>query len=208
MNSLILSLFVFVVFLFHMFVRSSIRSGKVREGFCALWCIDAVFCVCGTAISFALYRYTFSPYLTVRNFVLCTVYLIITFLFLLLAPSGLSLFTGKKNASPQEILLGEYRFNDTLCLVRSYWMVLLFCLPILFTLVTQTKVKLSFLASWNEADICGGFCFAAFLLLLPISLRQAFFWLKNLMSAPSPEEAQILGQTCMRLHYQHRNHKL
>lgn len=200
MNSLIISLFIFIVFVFHRFVNISIRNGKVREGFCALWCVDTVFCVCGTVISFALYHYTFSPFLTVRNLILCVLYIGACIVFLMLAPSGFTLLVRKKTASTQEILLGEYRFNDTLCLVRSFFMILLFCLPILF--------RLSFLSSWNEAEICGGFCFTAFIILLPISLRQAFFWLKNLMNTPSAEEALALQKNSMRLHYRKRNYRL
>lgn len=205
MNSLIFSFFVMIVFLFHIFMRSNIRKGKVREAFCALWCVDAVFAVCGTVVSFILFRYTFSPYLNLRNILLGGVYLIITVLFFLLAPSGISLFRKKRTSSEEEILLAEYRFNDTLSLVRNYFLMLLFVLPILFTILMQHKELFSFLSSWKEDEIYGGFCFTAFLILLPVSLRQTLFWLRNLTYAPTEAEKRQLQKYSIHLYYRQKN---
>lgn len=205
MNSLILSFFAALVWCFHLWVNSHIKSGKIKEGFCALWCIDAVFAVCGTIISFAVYRYTFFPFLTVRNFIIGGVYLIITLLFLLLAPSGFSLLVKKKAVSEETLLLAEYSFNDTLCLVRNFFLALLFVLPILFVLMSKVCMLLEMSFLWQEDDVCGGFCFTAFLLLLPISLRQTLFWLKNLVASPTETEGKVLKQYRAGLHYRHKN---
>lgn len=205
MNSLILSFFATLVWCFHLWVNSYIKRGKIKEGFCALWCIDAVFAVCGTIISFAIYRYTFFPFLTVRNLVIGGVYLVLTFLFLLLAPSGLSLLARKKTSSEETILLAEYGFNDTLCLVRNFFLALLFVLPILFALMSKVSKFLEMSFLWQEGDVCGGFCFTAFLLLLPISLRQTLFWLKNLIASPTEIEEKVLKRYQAGLHYRQKN---
>lgn len=208
MNSLVISFCTLIVLIFHKFVNTSIRKGKIREGFCALWCVDAVFCICGTVVSFLLYHYAFLPFLTVRNLILFILYACATAGFLTLAPSGFRLLFKKRNFSMSEILLGEYRFNDTLCLVRSFFMLLLLLLPVIFTVTEQSDAFLPFLSAWNEPEICGGFCFIAFMILLPVSLRQSFFWLKNLMEAPSDEENLVLKKNSVTLHYRKRNYKL
>lgn len=191
-----------------MAIRPSIKRGTVREAFCAHWCVDAVFAVSGTVTSFALYHYDFMPFLKVRNLLMMLMYVAVTALFVLLAPSGHSLFTKKRAVSEEKLLLAEYRFNDTLCMVRNFFLALLFGIPILLILLSQSRIQSSLFHTWSEAQICGGFCFAAFLILLPISLRQAFFWLKALVGTPAEEEAFALKQYSMRLHYKHRNRRL
>lgn len=191
MNSLILSILVGLVTLFHLAVRTTVRKGKVREAFCAHWCIDAVFAVCGTVLIFMLYNYNILTFLTLRNILLALAYLMITLLLVLLAPSGLTLLIKRKNTTSETILPAEYRFNDTLCLIRNFFLAILFGIPIL-----------------ENPTICGAFYFTAFLILLPISLRQAFFWLKHLSDTPDEQETQIRNRYCMREHYRKRNLRL
>lgn len=203
MNSLILPAFVAVTAAFHLALRTHIRRGNVKTGFCAVWCMDAVFAVCGTIISFILYRYLFSPYLTMRNILLGVMYLILTILFLLLAPSGISLLAKRKRLSEDEVLCAEYRFNDTLGFVRNGFLILLFALPVLFALAQEQWIPL--LAEWQEAEICGGFCFAAFLVLVPVSLRQALFWMKNLTDPPTETEEELIRRYRAQYRFRHRN---
>lgn len=208
MNSLFLSFLVLIVFSFHMALRRPLRRGKVKEAFCAMWCIDAVFAICGTAISFALYRYTFLPFFTLRNILVCILFLLLTVLLILAAPSGLALFAGRKNRPDEKVLMAEYRFNDTLCFVRSFFMLLLFAIPILMTILFQTRPDFLLLSEWNEKSICGAVCFIAFLFLVPLSLRQTIFWQRNLYGSPSAQETAVLQQYRTDVHFWKRNHRL
>lgn len=208
MNNLILSFLVAVVALFHLAARSTIKQRKVREAFCAHWCVDAVFAISGTAISFALYNYDIAAFFKLHNILPGVIYLLATVLLVLLAPSGHSLLTRKQTASREEILLAEYRFNDTLCLIRNFFLALLFTLPLLLTLVTRIGILLPLFHTWSQSEICGAFCFIVFLILLPVSLRQALFWLKALVGTPDARETHALQQYHIRLHYKTRNLRL
>lgn len=248
MNHLMISFLVAITVLFHIVVCTPVKEGRVRESFCAGWCVDAVFAVCGTIISFAVNHYDPTPFLTLRTLLWGLLFTAAAFLFVLLAPSGLSLFARRKrvgkssayraatdeesdditektsdgNAAAHEkrsaaassafgsekMFHAEYRFNDTLCMVRNFFFALLFALPVLLNLPIQNRLYRSLFTVWNSADICGAFCFTAFLILLPISLRQAFFWLKNLSGEPTETEQQLLLQYRYRLHYRHRNRRL
>lgn len=207
MNSLILTVLAAVVFIFHRAMNRYMRRGKVKTGFCAIWCIDAIFAVCGTVISFVLYRYAFHPFLTVRNAVLVIMYLLITAVFIWLTPLGISLITGKRESDSERILTAEYRLNDTMGIVRNCFLLLLFFLPVLFTLM-QGEGRAGYLSSWNEAEVCGGFCFVAFLIMVPMCLRQAIFWLRNLGDGKSETEARLLKQYHTQLMYRQRNRVL
>lgn len=207
MNSLILSVLVAVVALFHGAVNSYMRKGKVKTGFCAVWCMDAIFAIGGTVLSFLLYHYAFYPLFTWRNLLLVLFYLMISILFMWMTPSGFSLLRGKRVPDEGQLLLAEYRLNDTLGMVRSFFMTLLFLLPLLYSVVGRTELFLQ-AVSWRESEICGGFCFVAFLILIPISLRQALFWLKHLTDsadAAAEKEKGLLRSYASGLHYRSRN---
>uniref|UniRef100_UPI004056F2D9 hypothetical protein n=1 Tax=Acetatifactor sp. TaxID=1872090 RepID=UPI004056F2D9 len=206
MNSLILSFLTAVIAVFHRVMNSNMRRGRIKISFCAIWCMDAIFAICGTVISFVLYRYVFHPFLTVRNVVLVLLYILITILFIWLAPSGILLLTGKRNYERKEILRAEYRLNDTLGIVRNGFMILLFCLPVLFTVLQGDG--LACLNMWKETEVCGGFCFVAFLILVPVCARQTIFWLRNLGDDEEGAEEQLLNQYQMQLKYRQRNHVL
>lgn len=209
MNQIIISFLVMLTALFHLTVRSLVKRGQIREAFCAGWCIDTAFAVCGTIISFALFRYDFVPLLTLRNLLWGLLFFMITFLLCLLAPSGLSLFRNpKKDWSEEEILLAEYRFHDTVCMVKNFFQALLFGIPLLLTCLENSPLQLSFFLTWSSFEICGAVCFTAFLVLLPISLRQSFFWLKHLTWQPTKESEHLLRQYRNRLHYRRKNRRL
>lgn len=191
--------------MFHLVLRPYMRRGRVREGLCALWCIDAVFAVCGTVISFYLYHYAFSPFLTLRNLLLLLIYLVVILLFFLLAPSGLKLLHPKRNYNEETLLLAEYRFNDTLCLIRNFFLTLLFGMPILFTLLSGREEHLRLYFTFDVNELCAVLCFASFFILLPLCLRQSFFWLKNLRHTATQPEADLLLQQSSYLHYRKRN---
>lgn len=175
---------------FHIALRPLIGRGRVREGFCALWCMDAVFVICGTFLSFELFHYTLLPYFCLRNFLLLLGYLGLTALFLFLSPSGITLFTKKSTSSPEEMLLAEYRFHDTMGLIRNFLLVLLFFLPLLFAAWEGLALPAAH-TPFTASDFYGGSCFIAFLLLVPICLRQALFWLRHL-TVPDSEAAEKL----------------
>ncbi len=208
MSSLFLSFLVVIVFCFHVVIRRQIKHGRVKEGFLALWCIDAVFSVSSTAVSFALYDYRFLPFFTWRNILACLLFLFLTALFILISPSGLTLFHGQKNRPDTDILMAEYRFNDTLCFVRSFFMTLLFSIPILMTVLLHVKPDFWQLIIWKESDICGAFCFISFLFLVPLSLRQTLFWLRNLFGTPLPEEEELLMKYRTDVHFLKHNFRI
>lgn len=204
MNSLMISALVAVVWIFHRRTGSLVRRGKVKTAFCAKWCIDSVFALCGTVISFLLYRYGFEPYLTLRNGMLVLGYLLLTFLFVWVTPSGLSLLKVRRGMEEEEISMAEYALNDTLETVRNCFLVLLFLLPFLFAEWSGAVTLQEFFA-WREAEVCGGLCFVAFLLLVPMCLRQALYWLRNLTPSEEKGEEQMLEQYRMKLQYGQRN---
>lgn len=204
MNSLILSVLVVIVGTFHWVTGSYMRRGNIKTGFCAIWCIDAIFAVCGTVISFVVYRYTFMPFLTMRNMIFVILYLLMTALFVWLAPSGFTVFARKRDLSKEEVLAADYRLNDTFGMVRNCFLILLFLVPIVFGVV-QDYAGLPQIAAWKEAEVCGGFCFVAFLILVPICLRQAMFWLGNLADASVTEEERLLKRYRLQLQYRQRN---
>ena len=206
MNSLIFSAWVLVVGVFHKMMERCMRRGNVKTGFCSVWCIDAIFAVCGTVISFVLYGYQFRPFFTVRNVILVVLYLLLTVLFIVVTPSGISLMGKKRYRSEEQIGTAEYRLNDTLGIVRNCFLTLLFFLPIVFVFV-QKHEGFRYLASWREAEICGGFCFVAFLILVPICLRQSIFWLRNLADGEHTEDV-LLKKYRKHLQYRHKNRLL
>ncbi len=207
MNSLILSVLVLIVALFHKIMSAYMRRGNVKTGFCAIWCMDAIFAVCGTVISFMLYRYLFQPFFTLRNGVLVLGYLLITLLFVWITPSSLRLLGKRRRMSEDENLIAEYRLNDTLGIVRNCFLALLFCLPVFFEVI-QGRLDLVNSYSWREAEVCGGFCFVAFLILVPMCLRQSIFWLRNLSDTDNQKEEQLLRTYRVRLQYRQRNRLL
>lgn len=205
MNSLILSALTILIVIFHMVVRSYMRKGHVATGFCTIWCVDAVFAVCGTVLSYFLYHYPLRPWMTLRNLTLVLVYLLLTVLFVVVAPTGISLLGRREKRSKEEIFRAEYRLNETFCMVRGFFLALLFFLPILFAVKQYAIGEVAILTAWKEGDICGGFCFVAFLILLPMSLRQAIYWIRNLENADEEAENGLLGQYRARLLYKHKN---
>ena len=208
MNNLIIPLFTLLVLLFHRYLWYHMRHGKVKEGLCALWCMDAIFAVCGLILSFALYHYSFAPFMTLRNLLLVTAYLLLTLLFLLLSPSGISLLFPKKQTDSEALLVAEFRFNDTLCFVRSFFMVLLFCLPICLNLPLKEECLLTLLFPFESQEIFAGFYFAIFTILLPISLRQSLFFLKSLRYTSTATENTLIQKYSMQLHYRKKNYFL
>ena len=161
MKHLILTLLVTFPVIFHSVARKPLKNGRVREVFCACWCVDAVFAICGTLLSFGLYHYELLSFLTIRNAALGLLYLFVTCLLVLLAPSGFSLITKWRAPSGEETLLAEYRFNDTLSMVRNFFLALLFSIPILLILLERSPLPLTFLQAWDADRLCGGLCFGS-----------------------------------------------
>lgn len=208
MSSLLLSLFTFIVFLFHLYLRSLAGRGRVRESFCAGWCMDAVFAICGILISFSQYHYTFLPYITLRNFILLLFYLLIAVLFVFLTPSGFFLFTKRSSPSEEELLLAEFRFNEIFSTIRGCLFILLFALPLLLALSLRHNNLFFSFTGYRETEFLGGFCFVAFLILAPVSLRQSLFWLKSLKAPVSPAANRLLLDRQTRVRCKKRNVKI
>ncbi len=205
MNNLMISLFVLLIFFFHIYTRRYLRLGKLKEALSATWFMDTVFTICGIVVSFYIYHYNLTTFFTLRNILLVLTYLLITLLFVLLAPSGLQLLAFKKQLTTEELLCAEYRFNDTLSMVRNFLLCLLFFVPIITHLPLGLPKYQEFLLAWENSQIPAGFYFTVFLLLLPITLRQTFYWIKSLKQEPSTLEAELMKHYILPFHYDKRN---
>lgn len=205
MNSIIISLFVLLIFFFHIYTRRYMRLGKLKEALSATWFMDTVLTVCGIVVSFYIYRYNFTNFFSLRNILLVLTYLMITLLFLILAPSGLHLLTLKKQLSTEELLCAEYRFNDTLCMVRNFLLCLLLFVPLMTNLPIKLPEYQSILQFWKNSQIPAGFYFTVFLLLLPITLRQTLYWIKSLRQETTALELQLMKHYSLPFRYNKRN---
>lgn len=205
MNGFILSFFTAILGLFHFWSRSLLLQNKVKEGLCARWCMDAIHAVCGALLSFLLYRYPLTFPFSFRTALFTALYLVVIILLFFLAPMGLSLFGKRSIPSEEEMLLAEYRFHDTVSMVRNYIYVLLCLLPLLFMVLENSGLLVVLFKGFPAEDLFGGFCFAAFLILVPITLRQALFFIKNLKAPHLDAEEQILNRYRAKLYYRRRN---
>lgn len=205
MNSILISLFILFLLIFHGYTTRYIRLGKWKEGLCATWFMDTVFTVCGIVIIFYFYQYDFASFFTLRNILLVLTYLLISLFFLLLAPSGFRLLTLRKQLSEESLLCAEYRFNEALCMVRSFLLCLLLFVPPLMHLPIQVSEYQNFVQFFNTSGMSAGYYFTVFLLLLPMTLRQTFYWLKSLKQEPSQLELQLMKHYSLPFRYKERN---
>lgn len=210
MNNLLFSLFFILVGLFRHRIYPLIRKGQVKEGFCGLWFINSIFSLGGMVLSFYLYQYTLLPLLSLRNLFFLLAYVAVGGLIVLLAPSGHGLFTKKNTPSEEEMLLYEYRFHETADLACRFFQFLLFGIPVLFALLEEFRAylpqPLCLLADFATSHkLYGGFCFFAFLILLPLSLRQTIYWLKSLKAPTTKDELTLQHIYSARLRYKQRN---
>jgi len=205
MNNLMISLFVLLIFFFHIYAKRYMRLGKLKEALSATWFMDTVFTICGIVVSFYIYHYNLTTFFTLRNILLVLTYLLITLCFMLLAPSGLHLLTSKKQLTTEELLCAEYRFNTTLCMVRNFLLCILFFVPVITNLPLKSPQYQQFLLAWENSQIPAGFYFTVFLLLLPITLRQTLYWIKSLKQEPTTQESELMQHYCLPFHYSKRN---
>lgn len=205
MNNIMISLFVLLIFFFHIYTKRYMRLGKLKEALSATWFMDAVFTICGIVVSFYIYHYNLTTFFTLRNILLVLIYLLITLLFVLLSPSGFHLLTLKKQLTMEELLCAEYRFNDTLCMVRNFLLCLLFFIPIITHLPLESSKYQDFRLAWENSQIPAGFYFTVFLLLLPITLRQTLYWIKSLKQEPNAIELELMKHYSLSFHYSKRN---
>ncbi len=205
MNNLIISLFVLLIFFFHIYTKRYMRLGKLREALSATWFMDTVFTICGVVVSFYIYHYNLTRFFTLRNILLILTYLLITLVFMFLAPSGLHLLTSKKQLTTEELLCAEYRFNDALCMVRNFLLCIIFFVPIITHLLLKSPKYQHLLLAWENSQIPAGFYFTVFLLLLPITLRQTLYWIKSLKQETTPLESELMKHYSLPFHYSKRN---
>ncbi len=205
MSPLFFSILVGIVTLFHYKLQDTIRRGRIKEGFCTLWLIDTLFALCGLILSFYLYHYRLWEFLTLRNLLLLLLYTTAAFLLFVMAPSGLTLFTQKHSREPEQILAAEYRFNHTLRLVCRFFLVLFFLLPLFLQILSLKEEWYRYLLPAGADKLCGGVYLLGFSFLLPIYLRQTFFWLKHLQSSPLSTEEEFLRNYTAEIHYRTKN---
>lgn len=205
MNSMIIPLFVLLLFFFHMYTKRYMRLGKLKEALSATWFMDTVFTICGIVVIFYFYHYNFASFFSLRNILLILTYLLITLLFLLLAPSGFRLLTTRKQLSTEELLRAEYRFNDTLCMVRNFLLCLLFLVPLMMNLPIKLQEYETLLQIWANSQIPAGFYFTVFLILLPMSLRQSLYWIKSLKQETTAWELEFMKHYSLSFRYREHN---
>lgn len=205
MNSMIIPLFVLLLFFFHMYTKRYMRLGKLKEALSATWFMDTVFTICGIVVIFYFYHYNFASFFSLRNILLILTSLLITLLFLLLAPSGFRLLTTRKQLSTEELLRAEYRFNDTLCMVRNFLLCLLFLVPLMMNLPIKLQEYETLLQIWANSQIPAGFYFTVFLILLPMSLRQALYWIKSLKQETTAWELELMKHYSLSFRYREHN---
>lgn len=208
MTGLIFSCLAVFVGLYHIIVGKVIKRGKIRERHCALWIGDFLFSLLGAILTLTSYHFTLLPLLTLRSLLFFMGFLLVAVLFLFLAPTGLSLLTQKNNPSEEALIYAEYRFNDTVAAVGKLLWLLLFALPLFFTLPQYAPGYFSFLSTFKDGELCSVFCLIAFLILLPISLRQTLFWLKNITHTPGESERHLLKMEQARIYYKRKNIKI
>lgn len=213
MNDLFFSLLVLSVWFFQKTINPLVQKGRVKEGFCALWFVNCAFALCGTILSFYLYQYRILPIFNMNNLFFLFVFVTVGIAFILLAPSGYKLFTKKSTLSEDEMLLCEYHFHEIAYLTCRFFRLLLCCIPILLAFLERVQMHLpqilhNMLDFFIENKIYGGFCFFAFLILLPLSLRQALYWLKSLKKPTTTVELAQQRIYSARLRYQKRNRLL
>lgn len=205
MNSIIISLFVLLLFFFHVYAKQYMRLGKLKAALCATWFMDTVLTACGIVVSFHIYHYSFSTIFSLNNIVPALTYLLITLLFVILAPSGLHLLSFQHQLSAEGLLCAEYRFNDMLSMVRNFLLCLLFFVPLLTHLPLRLPEYQHFLWAWRNSQIPAGFYFTNFLLLLPITMRQTLYWIKTLKQEPTVPESQLMKHYSLLSRYRGRN---
>lgn len=205
MNGLIFSCLAAFTFLYQIPVRSVIKNGQIREGYCTLWIGRLIFTILGAILTLTMYRFSFLPLFSLRNLFFVTCFLLLTLLLVLVAPTGLSLF-GKKNQT--DTIHAEYHFNNTLDIIYNLFLLILFLFPIILALSARYPQALPFLTIYTDNQLCSTFCLILFLLLLPMCLRQSFFWLRNITGLPDETETNLLAMQKAKNYYKRRNIRL
>ncbi|MBQ9122896.1 MAG: hypothetical protein IJY10_05315 [Lachnospiraceae bacterium] len=205
MNGLVFSCLAVFAYLYHVLIQTVIRKGKIREGNCALWIGQLMFAIFGLVITLSMYRFSLWPFVNLRNLVILFLLLIIATLLLLLAPSGLRILMKKPEMLEEDMIRAEYRFNDTLGIIRNLFLLLLFLCPIFFALEERFPNYFAFLSRFGEGELCSVFCLIAFSILLPITLRQAIFWIRNVTYVPGEAEMHLVRMEKARIYYKKRN---
>ena len=218
MNGLIFSCLTAFAFLYHRLANSVIKRGLVREGYCAVWIGDLLFSIFGAILTLTMYRFSFLSLFTLRGLFFGTAFLLLTMLLLILAPSGLSLLSrispsaklqesdlGAISNPQSDIIRAEYHFNTTLGVIRNIFFLILFLFPIFLALSVSHPQYLPFLAVYTEGQLCSTFCLIAFLLLLPICLRQSIFWIRNITRIPCEAEEALIKKEKAQTYYKRRN---
>lgn len=208
MKELIYPCLMIMVFLYHVLVRTVIKKGKIREGYTALWMCDLLFAILGAAITLYIYRVTIWPLLNLRTLLFLSVFMVLSVLILVLGPTGLKVLGRRLELPAEEKIRAEYRFNDTLEIVRNLLLLMLFIIPSFFSLAKEVPEYFFFLSSFQEGELCSVFCMIVFLLLLAVCLRQTIFWLRNITYSSIETEWDLLKMEKARIYYRRRNVKI
>ena len=208
MNYLIIPFLVLLLLCFERYLKGRTFLIRLRENICVRWCISLPFALLGGIISYHIYGYELTAPLSLGLLVILILYLILALLFIALSPSGYRRLFGKTSPGEEQLLYAEYRFNHSLELLKQFFFLLLFLIPLLFGGYEFLRTRYALPALLEEAYLIGGLYFVAFCILFPISLRQSIFWLRQLQKVPQPYETQLLLEENTRLQYYRKNRKI
>ncbi len=208
MNYLIIPFFTILIVLFQKYIQRITNHKRIRENSLVMWCVTLLFSLLGAISSYHMYQYDFTDSFSTGFLTILALYLILTFLFIAVSPSRYRRLLGKWNASEEEILYAEYRFNHSLEMLRSFFLGLLLIVPLLYSGYRCLQCKLPISILLEEAYLIGGLYFVAFCILFPLSMRQSIFWLRQLQRFPKSYEHQLLQEENTRLQYYRKNRKI
>lgn len=208
MNYLIIPFLVLVLLCFERYLKRRTFFQKLRESICVRWCISLLFALLGGIISHYIYDYELTLPLSLGLLVLLLLYLILALLFIALSPSGYRRLFARTTPGEEQLLYAEYRFNHSLELLKQFFFLLLFLIPLLFGGYEFLRTRYPLPALLKEPYLIGGLYFVAFCILFPISLRQSIFWLRQLQKMPQPYEKQLLLEEHTLLQYYRKNRKI
>lgn len=208
MNYILIPLFVIFILVFKGYVKQHTTPQRLRENICVMWLLTLLFSLLGGIISFHIYHYELLASMPWGLVSMLLLYLVLALALIALSPSGYCSLFGRKSFSQEELLYAEYRFHNTLEMLRDFFLMLLLVIPLLYWGYRCIEERFSLSYLLEEAYLIGGLYFVTFCILFPISLRQSIYWLRQLQRIPSEQERELLQAEIIRLHYHRKNRRI
>lgn len=186
MSNRIIPLAVLLIILIHFMIGKIYKKENTKTYYFTVWFVDMIFSICGVVLSFSLFLY--SP-LSIINLNYGMVLLglgVITVVLIAILPGGFGAQNNKKTEK-EDLIVAQYMINESFCIIRN-------CLYFGFVI---------FLIR-NEM-IHAGYCMLSFIILLPISIRQTWYWLFHMASKVDEKEKELILLYKRKLYYKRRN---